>query len=150
MSSAPTPNGRAGETAGALDARAPSRAEALEAEWRAYFEHAAAPPAHPAARDFLYQDVATSLRRMIPADATVLEAGCAEGDLLASLPNPRRRGVDYLPPVVARARARHPDIAFDVEDVTAAPGAGAPAEAVQGAGWDAVICDRLCHSVLDV
>ena len=83
---------------------APSRAEALEAAWRAYFERAGERPAHPGARDFLYRDVAAALGRLIPPDATVLEAGSAEGDLLASLPNPRRRGIDYLPSIVARAR----------------------------------------------
>ena len=52
---------------------------------------------------------------------------------------------------MARARARHPDIAFDVGDVTA-PADEAPARP-RPAGpstWDAIICDRLCHSVLDV
>ena len=80
---------------------------------------------------------------MIPADASVLEVGCGEGDLLAALPNARRQGIDYLPETIARARARHPGIGFEVEDAIAPP-ADLPHRA------DAVICDRLCHSVLDV
>jgi SAM-dependent methyltransferase len=126
----------------------PSRAEALEAAWRAYYSRSGERPAHPAARDFLWQDLTTALGRMVPEDASVLEAGCAEGALLASLPNRTRKGLDYLPELIERARARHPDIAFEVADVTSPP-VGRPEQ--RGAeSWDAIICDRLCHSVLDV
>ena len=57
-------------------------------------------------------------------------------------------GIDYLPEMIERARARHPDISFEVGDITAAapPRIGSTASGT----WDAVICDRLCHSVLDV
>src|SRR5580704_12698346 len=88
--------------------RPPSRAEALEATWREYYRHAAEPPRNPAARDFLHHDLTAALARLIPADAAVLEVGCGEGDLLAGLPNARRRGIDYLPEAIARGRARHP------------------------------------------
>jgi SAM-dependent methyltransferase len=133
---------------------APSRAEALAAAWRAYYRSAGDAPVHPAARDFLHDDLKEALARLIPADASVLEVGCGEGALLAALPNRRRAGLDYLPELVERARARHPDIAFDVADATAPD---EPSEARLGpggqigqTGWDAVVCDRLCHSVLDV
>ena len=92
----------------------PSRAEALEATWRAYYQQAREAPRHPAARDFLHQALQTALARLIPADASVLEVGCGEGDLLAALPNARRAGLDYLPETIERARARHPEIAFEV------------------------------------
>jgi SAM-dependent methyltransferase len=135
-------------------APAPSRTEALEAAWRAFHLTAAQGPAHPAARDFLHRDVTEAIARLIPADAAVLEVGCGEGDLLAGLPNARRMGIDYLPEVVARARSRHPDIAFEVGDATAtgpqAPAGDATDGVARGTTWDAVVCDRLCHSVLDV
>jgi SAM-dependent methyltransferase len=121
----------------------PSRTEALEAEWRAYYSHASEAPRHPAARDFLHRDLGEALSRLIPADATVLEAGCGEGQLLAALANPVREGFDYLPEVVERARARHPELKFAVGDVTSLRDLPPPAL------YDAVICDRLCHSVLD-
>ena len=117
--------------------RPPSRAEALEATWREYYRHAGEAPRNPAARDFLHHDLATALTRLIPADASVLEVGCGGGDLLAALPNARRQGIDYLPETIARARARHPGIGFEVEDALAPP-ADLPHRA------DAVICDRLC------
>ena len=87
--------------------RPPSRADALEATWREYYRRAAQAPRHPAARDFLHHDLGTALARLIPSDASVLEVGCGEGDLLAALPDLPHRA-------------------------------------------DAVICDRLCHSVLDI
>jgi SAM-dependent methyltransferase len=133
---------------------APSRAEALEAAWRAYYAGAAEPPRHPAARSAMRADLAAALARLVPADAAVLEAGCGDGHLLAALPNTVRHGIDYLPEVVAAARARHPGITFDVADVAARAGAegrpGAIEPLTSGRLWDAVICDRLCHSVLDV
>jgi SAM-dependent methyltransferase len=124
-------------------ARPPSRSVALEATWREYYLRAPEAPRHPAARDFLHRDLAQALARLVPPDASVLEVGCGTGDLLASLPNPRRVGIDYLPEVVAAARARHPNVTFEVADATR-PIEDLPQRA------DAVICDRLCHSVLDV
>lgn len=125
------------------DGRPPSRAEQLEATWREYYRSADEPPPHPAARDFLHRDLQEALARLIPADASVLEVGCGAGDLLAALPNERRHGIDYLPEVVARARQRHPHITFELGDAIAPP-------AEIAARADAVVCDRLCHSVLDV
>ena len=133
----------AAPSAGPDVARPPSRAEALEATWRAYYQSASEAPRHPAARDFLHHDLQAALARLIPADASVLEVGCGEGDLLAALPNARRQGIDYLPETIARARARHPEIPFEVGDAIAPPGDLVPRA-------DAVVCDRLCHSVLDV
>jgi SAM-dependent methyltransferase len=130
----------------------PSRAEALEAAWRAYYAGAAEPPRHPAARSAMQRDLASALARLIPSDASVLEAGSGDGDLLASLPNAVRHGVDYLPEIVAAARARHPGLSFEVGDLTARVASGLePVEPILAAPlWDAVVCDRLCHSVLDV
>jgi SAM-dependent methyltransferase len=119
-----------------------SRSEALAESWRRYYRQASEQePRRPAARDYLHDDLAEALGRMVPGDASVLEVGCGEGELLARLPNPRRAGVDMLPEVIARARARHPDVSFDVAE---APALG------QLPRYDAIICDRLCHSVLDV
>jgi SAM-dependent methyltransferase len=151
--------GRGGDVAGRAPAPpppaplAPSRAEALEAAWRAYYASATEPPRHPAARGAMRRDLQATLARLIPADAAVLEAGCGDGSLLASLPNAVRHGIDYLPEIVAAARARHPEISFEVADVVraGAEARGASVEPLTSApSWDAVVCDRLCHSVLDV
>jgi len=90
------------------------------------------------------RDLQGALARLIPADASVLEAGCGLGDLLAALPNAERQGIDWLPEIVERASARHPGIPFSVED--AAHQSGGDVRRT----WDAIVCDRLCHSVLDI
>src|SRR3954466_5899968 len=125
----------------------PTTPDALEAAWRDYHARAHELPAHAQARDFLHRDLQEAFARMIPADASVLEAGCGEGDLLAALPNARRMGIDYLPDMIERARASHPDIRFEVGDIAAA---GSRLEPAAAGTWDAVICDRLAHSVVDV
>jgi SAM-dependent methyltransferase len=121
--------------------------DALEAAWRDYYARAREMPAHPDARDFLHRDLKETFARLIPADASVLEVGCGDGDLLAELPQSRRMGIDYLPDTIERARARHPGIPFEVGDITAA---GARNEPAPAGTWDAVVCDRLAHSVVDV
>jgi len=141
---------------------APSGPEGLAAEWREYFLRAHEAPPHPAARDFLNADLAAALGRLIPGDARVLEVGCGWGDLIASLPHASRAGVDFLAENVAEARRRHPKVTFEVDDVVrplevGAGGLAGPTGAGVGGGrsagsdaWDAVVCDRLVHSVLDI
>ena len=152
MKKAATSNAASTESAGG-DPTArlpgPSGPEGLAAEWRDYFLRAHESPAHPAARDFLNADLATALGRLIPGDARVLEVGCGWGDLISSLPHTTRAGVDFLPENVAEARRRHPDLKFEVDDVLRPSGEGGGRSAGAEA-WDAVVCDRLVHSVLDI
>jgi SAM-dependent methyltransferase len=131
-----------------VDDSGQSPTDALAAEWRAYFSTAAESPAHPAARDFMNADLLSALRRLVPSDARILEVGCGRGDLIASLPNPVRLGVDSLPACVMEARRAHAgsQARFEVADALALPAAFPGSEPA----WDAVICDRLGHSVLDV
>jgi SAM-dependent methyltransferase len=114
----------------------------LEAAWREYFARVARErPRHPAARDFMAEDLRAALTRVIPGDATVLEVGCGVGDLIGALPQTVRVGVDLLPEVVEQARRLHPDLELHVGDA---------ASLGQFPRFDAVLCDRLVHSVLDV
>jgi SAM-dependent methyltransferase len=99
------------------------------------------PPRHPAARDFLDEDLRATLRRWIPADASVVEVGCGTGDLVAALPNRERVGIAHSIDLAAEAQRRHPEITFEVGRVERLP---------PGRKFDAVICDRLCHTVTDV
>jgi SAM-dependent methyltransferase len=122
-----------------------TRTEGLGEQWRAYFRRVLhEQPAHPAARDFMADDLRQALTRLIPGDASVLEVGCGTGDLLSRLPQQRRVGVDMLPEVVEEARRRHPDIDFQVGD---AAQLGADAQLPR---FDAIICDRLVHSAGDI
>lgn len=116
--------------------------EMLASQWRDYFERALQErPRHPLAHKFVNDDLRQALRRLVPEDAAVLEVGCGAGDLLASLPNRTRVGLDMLPAAVEEARKRHPELELHVGDL----GTLDPSRK-----FDAVICDRLGHSVLDV
>jgi SAM-dependent methyltransferase len=115
----------------------------LTEAWLAYYLKAAfETPAHPGARDFLERDLRETLRRWIPEDASVLDVGCGTGELLASLPNRERVGIATVPEVVAEARQRHPALVIDAADD--------PNAAAHQRQFDAVICNRLCHSVADI
>jgi SAM-dependent methyltransferase len=116
--------------------------DGLTEAWQEYFRKAAFEnPSHPQARDYLERDLRETLRRIIPPDASVLDVGCATGEILAALPNHERVGVAALPEVAAEARRRHPDLAIEdggIESLRA------------GRTFDAVICNRLSHSVADI
>jgi len=92
------------------------------------------------------EDLRTALARLVSPEARVLEVGCGGGDLLGSLPNAQRMGIDIVPELVKRARKNHPTVRFETADILQMRRPPAdPAER-----WDAIICDRLAHSVLDV
>jgi 2-polyprenyl-3-methyl-5-hydroxy-6-metoxy-1,4-benzoquinol methylase len=114
----------------------------LTEAWQTYFHKAAFEhPAHPQARDFLERDLHETLKRFIPNDASVLDVECGTGELLAALPNRERVGVASLPDVAIEARRRHADITIEAGDIE---------DLAQGRRFDAVICNRLCHSVVDI
>lgn len=55
-------------------------------------------------------------RNLVPEGATVLEVGCARGDLLAALKPAQGVGIDFCPEVLETARAAHPQFDFVVAD----------------------------------
>jgi SAM-dependent methyltransferase len=126
----------------------PARKDTIAQAWREYYRHAGSSPPHPAARDFLHRDLIDALCRLVPEDAAVLEVGSGTGDLLAALSNSRKVGIDYIPDVVARAKTAHPEIHFDVADATQLQTWRPDAD--PSPCFDAIICDRLCHSVTDI
>jgi ubiquinone/menaquinone biosynthesis C-methylase UbiE len=65
-----------------------------------------------------YQRRLTSIYRfLIPPGMRVLELGCGQGDLLASLQPSHGVGVDFSERVLERAAARHPELEFIHADV---------------------------------
>lgn len=61
------------------------------------------------------------VRSMIPPGSSVLEVGCATGQLLAGLDAGRRIGVDVSPRMIEVARARHPELELHVAAADALP-----------------------------
>jgi SAM-dependent methyltransferase len=114
----------------------------VPAEWRDYFlSDLGSEPRFPWGRRFLRRDISEELRRLIPADVTVLELGVGGGNLLASLPNAVRHGIDILPEAVDAARRRDPAMRIERGDALSFR---SPER------YGAVIADRLLHSVSDV
>ena len=69
-----------------------------------------------------HQRLAEIYRFHIPPNSRVLELGCADGKLLASLNPSRGVGMDFSPEMIRRAKAKHPNIEFieaDAHDLSA-------------------------------
>jgi len=94
-------------------------------------------------------DLASALRRLVPADARVLEVGCGRGTLLAALPNPVRHGLDSAARAVALADVNIAAAAgglfkaFDATVRRVRPEHGAIRIALRGAGGADAIMQAL-------
>jgi SAM-dependent methyltransferase len=114
----------------------------LTPEWREHFlKVLLRSPRFEGPRRFLQNDLSLALRDLIHQDASVLEAGVGSGKLLASLPNQVRWGIDILPEAVNVARELDPTMQLKVADATTVD---------LERKFDAIVCDRLCHSVPDI
>jgi SAM-dependent methyltransferase len=114
----------------------------LAPEWHDYFLRIIERPLRfSGPRNYLGRDIRSAMRRLVPNDASVLESGVGNGQLLADLPNERRHGIDLLPEAVEAARQRDAKMTVELADAL---------DVASGERWDAIICDRLCHSVPDV
>lgn len=116
-------------------------AEVLSDAWRRYFGSLLTEPRFPSQRRFLRRDIATTMRRLVPSDARVLEVGVGTGHVLASLPNSVRWGVDALPEAVSAARSLDPALHISREDARTMR---------LPELFDAIVCDRLIHTISDV
>jgi SAM-dependent methyltransferase len=127
----PRPNGEP-----AADAYAPSP------EWLDYFRRLIDREApRGGRRAYLLKDIQGALSRAIRKDARVLEVGVGKGEVLAALPNEVRHGIDVLPEAVRVARARDPRMRIELANALTVD---------LGEKYDAIIADRIVHSVADV
>jgi ubiquinone/menaquinone biosynthesis C-methylase UbiE len=63
-----------------------------------------------------YESIAKLMRFIVPEGASVLEIGCGTGDLLAALRPHEGVGLDLSAKLIARARAKHPELELLVGD----------------------------------
>jgi SAM-dependent methyltransferase len=80
-------------------------------------------------------------RFLVPPDLRVLELGCGEGDLLASLQPSEGVGVDFSPAMVDLARQKYPGLRFVVADAHQLPDLPP---------FDVIVLSDLLHDVWDV
>lgn len=78
---------------------------------RDQYDAAAARLRHPLAR-YYFSRVKKRLADLVESHSRILEIGCGDGELLASLRPLRGVGVDISAEVVARARENHPHLTF--------------------------------------
>ncbi len=110
--------------------------------WQRHFERADARGSrHRFAAAARASDLANALRRLVPADARVLEVGCGRGALLAALPNAVRHGIDSAPRTVALAQSQAPGCEIVLDDALTFD---------RPERYEAILCDQLCHTVPDV
>jgi SAM-dependent methyltransferase len=98
-----------------LEARQRARAEVLSAHydgladnWELYRERNA----------YYHRTLRSLFRTYIPEGVSVLELGCATGDLLAAVRPRRGVGIDLSERMVEKARRKHPDLEFVRADAT--------------------------------
>ena len=121
---------------------APTSDAALPPAWREYFLALLQDePRFVARRRYLREDIGGVMRRLIPEDTRVLEVGVGGGHILAALPNDVRHGIDVLPEAIDAARRLDPAMQLELGDVLAFK---SPTR------YDAIVCDRLLHSIADV
>jgi SAM-dependent methyltransferase len=109
---------------------------------RQHFDRAA--PERRVARSrhrYYYDDLYGMIRDQVEPGATVLDLGCGDGALLASLQPSRGVGVDFSLPTLLDARHRHPDLDFVCGDVERLPISGT---------FDYVIASNVVGFVMDV
>lgn len=113
--------------------------------WRVYFENAlGAQERQRRAGRFYRSRVAELVRSIVPEGARVLEIGCGEGDLLAALRPSLGVGIDFSHRVLERAKARHPELKFVLQDAE-----NLRAEKL-GGPFDYVVLSDLVGSLVDV
>jgi len=83
-------------------------------------------------------------RFLVPAGSRVLELGCGQGDLLASLAPAHGVGVDFSAEMVSQARQRHPGLHFLEADAEAVE------QVLAGERFDAIILSDLVNDAWDV
>lgn len=90
---------------------------------------------------YYYDELYRTIREQVEPGATVLDLGCGDGSLLASLQPSRGVGVDLSLTTLREARAKHPDLDFVCGDVERLPVTGT---------FDYVIASNVVGYLMDV
>lgn len=124
----PLEQGRRGARLSSGDSRLVSaRSQRLDSQAgtlvREYFDAQAGVPVRRLHR-FYYRDLHGYIRHVVPPGARVLDLGCGDGRVLASLLPSYGVGVDISPRMVEEAKRLHPHLTFICADVQEIPVSG--------------------------
>ncbi|MBI4677564.1 MAG: glycosyltransferase [Elusimicrobia bacterium] len=90
----------------------------IRASLRDYFEgHAEQRDAWKKHAYYYHGQIERLLRRLIPPGQSVVEVGCATGDLLNALKPGRGLGIDFSANMLACARKKYPKLRFELDDL---------------------------------
>jgi glycosyltransferase involved in cell wall biosynthesis/SAM-dependent methyltransferase len=123
---------------------APQRDDDLEfkAQLRAHYDRLAPRRDRWYERNHRYHGyLEETLRALIPPGGTILELGCATGNLLQALKPSRGVGIDLSPAMIEISRRKFPELTFRVED----------AESINGPlDFDVIVASDLVGELLDI
>ena len=109
---------------------------------RSHWEGIARKADHAGLGGYYHRRLRDIYRAHVPAGQRVLELGCGTGDVLAAVQPAHGLGVDLSPAIVAAARARHSQLAFEVGDAH-------DLSSIEGP-FDVVILSDLLNDLWDV
>lgn len=85
---------------------------------KSYFEdHAPQRERWKARASYYHSQIEALLASLIPVGSVAVEVGCGTGDLLNALRPSPGLGLDFSPAMIARARLKHPELRFEVDDL---------------------------------
>jgi SAM-dependent methyltransferase len=65
---------------------------------------------------YFWNDIARYCNYFIREDDSVLEIGCANGNLIGQLRGKKKVGIDFSPKMIEKARVQYPEVEFLVQD----------------------------------
>ncbi len=65
-------------------------------------------------RAYYWDSITKYCNYFIPKDSSVLEVGCATGELLSAVNSKNRTGIDFCEPLIEKAKSKYPDIRFEL------------------------------------
>lgn len=65
---------------------------------------------------YFWNDISRYCNYFIHEKDTVLEIGCADGGLIASLHGSKKAGIDFSPAMIDAAKRQHPEVQFYIQD----------------------------------
>jgi SAM-dependent methyltransferase len=102
----------------------------------------------PSMRQSYHRRLEDMYRFLVPPGCRVIELGCGQGDLLASLQPSQGVGVDFSPVMLEKAREKHPDLLFLQKDIHDLESQNLPETLRQP--FDAVILSDVVNDLWDV